>query len=246
MKLGLEFGCRAPLQVRRERVVVARAGPAHEPWRALYVSDLHLTARRTALAGSLAAVVRAERPDVVLLGGDLIDRSNGLPVLGACVRELAALAPVFAVAGNHDAWLGLAAVRAAVRAAGGHWLHDGGACLERGGRPPLHLHARARPAGAAVAWRVLVGHHPATASRGAACGYDLVLAGHLHGGQCVLWQRGQRLFPGAWFSRWNGLRFQVGGATLLVSRGAADTLPVRFRCPREALLCELGAAAVRR
>ena len=25
---------------------------------------------------------------------------------------------------------------------------------------------------------------------------------------------------------------------MLVSRGCADTLPIRFRCPREVLLCE--------
>jgi predicted MPP superfamily phosphohydrolase len=41
---------------------------------------------------------------------------------------------------------------------------------------------------------------------------------------------------------WTGLRFELGGTTLLVSRGAADTLPARFRCPREVLLCELGGA----
>jgi predicted MPP superfamily phosphohydrolase len=58
----------------------------------------------------------------------------------------------------------------------------------------------------------------------------------------VWWQRGQRLYPGAWFSRWTGLRFELGATTLLVSRGVADTLPVRFRCPREVLLCELGGA----
>ena len=64
-----------------------------------------------------------------------------------------------------------------------------------------------------------------------------MLAGHLHGGQCVLATRRGRLYPAAWIYRWHGLRFAEWGAVLLVSRGAGDTLPVRFNCPREVILC---------
>ena len=31
----------------------------------------------------------------------------------------------------------------------------------------------------------------------------------------------------------------IAGAVMLVSRGVADTLPFRFNCPREVLLCEM-------
>ena len=51
--------------------------------------------------------------------------------------------------------------------------------------------------------------------------------------------RGGRLYPAVWFDRWHGLRFSERGATMLVSRGVADTLPVRFNCPREVLLVEI-------
>jgi len=126
-----------------------------------------------------------------------------------------------------------------VRAGGGHWLHDTeGVLLRDGARLQLHAALRPRSPSDAAGVRVLVGHHPRIVET-AAPHYDVVLAGHLHGGQCVWWQRDGRLYPGAWFSRWNGLRFPVGGAVLLVSRGAADTLPVRFRCPREVLYCEI-------
>jgi predicted MPP superfamily phosphohydrolase len=73
----------------------------------------------------------------------------------------------------------------------------------------------------------------------AAAGYGLVLAGHLHGGQCVLATRRRRLYPAAWIYRWHGLRFAEWGAVMLVSRGAGDTLPIRFNCPREVILCAL-------
>jgi len=234
---GFEFGCRAPLHVRHESVAV-RAAPA-SAWRLVYASDLHLTARRGHVGAALLTVVARQRPDAVLLGGDLLDRRAGALVLATTVQQLREHAPVFAVAGNHDGWLGHDVARRAVLAGGGQWLSEGEGELVRGGAR-LQLHATVRPRGVheATSVRALVGHHPQIAVA-AAPHYDVVFAGHLHGGQCVWWQHGTRLYPGAWFSRWNGLRFPVAGAVLLVSRGAADTLPVRFRCPREVLCCEI-------
>lgn len=238
MIAGFEFGSRAPLLIRRERVVVG-AAPA-TPWRLLYASDLHLTARREHVGAALVAAVAGNPCDVVLLGGDLLEQRSGVGLLEETVQRLAAHAPVFAVAGNHDGWLGHGLASAAVRAGGGHWLHGADVELGRSGaRLQLHAALRPRPAADASSVRVLVGHDPKLALA-AAPHYDLVLAGHLHGGQCVWWQRGAQLYPGAWFSRWNGLRHRVGNSVLLVSRGVADTLPVRFRCPREVLACEVG------
>jgi predicted MPP superfamily phosphohydrolase len=226
--------------VRRERVRGRVRGG--EPWRLLFASDLHLTPARAHLADQLIAIAARERVDGVLLGGDLIDRSSALPLLERTVRGLGAAAPVFAVAGNHDVCGPVPAVQATVERAGGRWLHAAAALLRHARRRDLHLHAGAS-ARAAEGLHVLVAHHPAQAAAAAAeFGDDIAFAGHLHGGQCVWWQRGQRLYPGAWFSRWTGLRFELGATTLLVSRGVADTLPVRFRCPREVLLCELGGA----
>jgi len=237
MIAGFDFGSRAPLHVRHERVDVPSAKLA--AWRLVYASDLHLTARRQHVGAALVEVVARERPAAVLLGGDLLDRRAGADVLARTVRQLEMHAPVFAVAGNHDDGISRACVRSAVRAGGGHWLHDGAVELPGpGARLQLNAQVRRRVGSDAGCVRALVGHDPRIIEV-AAPHYDVVFAGHLHGGQCVWWNRGGRLYPGAWFHRWNGLRFAVGDAVLLVSRGAADTLPVRFRCPREVLCCEL-------
>jgi len=242
---GFEVGARGPLLLREEVVASRGAAGGGAPWTLLYASDLHLTARREELAAALLAQARAAAPDVVLLGGDLVDGQSGLALLERVVARLATLAPVAAVAGNHDASVGVPRVRAAVIAGGGRWLHDAPLAQWAAGRRPLVCRASGA-AGAAPAepdapraLQVWVGHHPAAAATAAQHGCDLALAGHLHGGQCVLWRRGTRLYPGAWFSRWNGLRFELGAATLLVSRGAADTLPLRFHCPREVVRCRL-------
>jgi predicted MPP superfamily phosphohydrolase len=55
----------------------------------------------------------------------------------------------------------------------------------------------------------------------------------------VFFERGGRLYPGAFLYRWNGLRFHENGSTLVVSRGVRDTLPLRWNCPREVILVEV-------
>ena len=79
---------------------------------------------RAAVPGQLVRAVHEAAPDLILLGGDLADNRHGLPALEGCVRDLVEVAPVHAVPGNHDERAGLAEVRAAVEAGGGHWLPD--------------------------------------------------------------------------------------------------------------------------
>lgn len=227
---AFEFGAFRPLLIRRERVNLGLGRRI----RLLFASDLHLGHWWTrGVPEQLLASCRQTRPDCILLGGDLADHSAAFVNLSACVRALAALAPVVAVGGNHDERAGLAGVRAAVEDGGGRWLPD--APLTQ----PLRIDGRLESAPAAGP-RLLCAHHPGVFPAAVRAGYGLVLAGHLHGGQCVLATAGGRLYPAVWLYRWHGLRFVEGGATLLVSRGAADTFPFRFNCPREVILCEMG------
>src|SRR5262249_39487748 len=161
------------------------------------------------VADQLHGICQQCAPDVLLLGGDLADMKNGLPLLGELVA--AQSARVLAVPGNHDDLVGLSAVRACVERAGGQWLAgvdwlcDGfaisGSCDER-----------------AEGNAVLCAHDPQVFPQAISAGYRLVLAGHLHGGQWVAAQRNGKLYPAAWFYPWAGDCFAEGQTTMLVSR----------------------------
>ncbi len=208
----------------------------------LYASDLHLGRWwTTPLADRLELITQDTKPDAVLLGGDLVDRIAGLKPLASLVKKLSAICPVFAVGGNHDLRVGLTGVEEAVEGAGGIWLRDQPRELHLANGRRIWLHGVAGKAAEDNSRSVLVAHDPAIFPEALAAGYRLVLAGHLHGGQCVLATRKQMLYPGAFINRWTGLRFERGASTMLVSRGAADTLPLRWNCPREVIVCQLRA-----
>ena len=230
-----QWGDGGPLLARRETVAVA--GLARTV-RLAWVSDLHL-GRRTGVRTVRAVLdaVRAAPADVVVLGGDLVDGAAGLAQLQRLIRRLRAVAPVVALPGNHDCGWSEERVRAAVLAAGGEWLPTRDHVVA--GTVTLATRAEDGLAWARAIARVGCVHDPAEAPVWAGRA-RVVLAGHLHGGQVVLGWWGGRWWPGALFYRWCGPRFELAGnTTLLVGCGVGDTLPVRWRCPREILRVEL-------
>jgi predicted MPP superfamily phosphohydrolase len=228
----LEIGLRRALHIREERL------SAHaDPCRLLYVSDIHLREGRfDTLSRQILGAASTCLPDAILLGGDLVDSATELAHLGDLVAALSSGATVFAVGGNHDRWVGTDRVGQVVERAGGHWIHHGTAYLTRGER----IIALSGPDAAAIPAgdvRVMCAHNPRGWKRFSAAGYDLVLAGHLHGCQIVAWEYRDCLVPGVLFYPHCVLRQRHGGTRLVVSRGVSDLLPIRWRCPREVVLC---------
>jgi len=235
----LEIGLTHALHVREERL-----SSREDSCRLLYVSDIHLRNGRSDLL--IRQVVDAAgtcRPQAVLLGGDLLDRASELDKLTGLVRSLDQVAPVLAVAGNHDRSIGLDRVRNAVTAGGGHWIHDRVALVTYKGRVIAVAGPDSRgPERAALVdghVRILCAHNPRVWKRSRHDGYDLVLAGHLHGCQLVAFEYKDRLFPGALFYPYCFIRRLFGSTRLVVSRGVSDLVPIRWRCPREVVLCHV-------
>ncbi len=230
----LTIGNHHPLHIREERIS-ARV----DACRVTYISDIHLRHGRSdqLVAQVLDSVIRCES-HAVLLGGDLVDSPSELNHLTDLVGKLCEIAPVMAVAGNHDNHVGTFKVRDAVRNGGGQWIHDRAVRMSHGARtivvsgPDAALQTDGDV-------RILCAHNPRVWKRSQHDGYDLVLAGHLHGCQFVAFEYRDRLFPGAMFYPFCFLSHQSGATRLVVSRGVSDLVPIRWRCPREVVLCHV-------
>ena len=231
---ALEIGLHRALHVREERL-----SGRHDACRLVYVSDIHLRRGRSdRLCQQVLDAVTRSVPHAVLLGGDLVDSASELTSLRELVRSLCDVAPVLAIGGNHDHQVGMARVREAVTHGGGRWIHDDVAHVTHGARviavsgPDCAPHADGHV-------RVLCAHNPRIWKASRRAGYDLVLAGHLHGCQMVAGEYRDRLFPGAIFYPYCFLSHHRGSTRLVVSRGVSDLVPIRWRCPREVVLCHV-------
>ena len=230
----LTIGLNEALYVREERV-----STRHDACRLMYVSDIHLRPGRSDhLSRQVIESARSADVDILLLGGDLVDTPRELDKLSELVSGLCELASVFAVGGNHDQSVGMDRVRDAVVSGGGSWIHAGAARIPHGSR----VIAVSGPAVASLPegdFQVLCAHNPRVWSSASRRGYDLVLAGHLHGCQVVAFEYRDRLFPGAVFYPYCYLSHQYGSTRLVVSRGVSDLVPIRWRCPREVVVCHV-------
>jgi len=113
--------------VVREAEVSLAGWPARQPVvRALLVSDLHVAGpdMPPSRLTRIVEQIRAQRPDLVLIAGDLVSDKRWATrtySLTQAVAPLARLRPrlgMFAVLGNHDHWRDAAEARAALTAAG--------------------------------------------------------------------------------------------------------------------------------
>ena len=222
------------LRTATYRVETGRAGGTA---RLALLTDLHSCAYGSGQRELLGALARA-KPDLVLFGGDLFDDRIPPAAAMTVARAAAARWPCFYVTGNHEVWSGRAEALCADLAALGVTVLRGTSAEREIGALRLRLCGIDDPAAgrmdaqlAALTARpddgrftVLLAHRPEHTAAYRAGGFDLVLAGHAHGGQWRipfllngLLAPGQGLFP-----RYAGGLYDLGGGTrMVVSRGLA-------------------------
>jgi predicted MPP superfamily phosphohydrolase len=192
----------------------------------------------------------AERPDVIALTGDFIDRGREHIVRAARLfRNLKAQLGVFAVLGNHDFAVHNArgvrrfpdqhrAVADALRAEGVRVLRNEAVRFERpdGGLIVAgvdDLWSRESDPSAALAAhcpdtpRVVLAHNPQSVEGFGTHRFDLVLSGHTHGGQ-VDWPGLGRVLLGKRAKRWAAGLYAHGNGHVYVNKGVGFGWRFRF------------------
>ncbi|HWR03959.1 MAG TPA: metallophosphoesterase [Humidesulfovibrio sp.] len=224
------------------------------PVRVAVVTDLHLGALTIpSRLRDLVALVRAQRPDVVVLVGDMVnDHPDALEPYAAILRDMRPELGMYGVFGNHERYEGDAKSARVFQWIGAELLRNRTAVLPGTGVQLLGVDDPGRSGGAreeiaqeirSVAqasdpnlFRILLNHRP-EAWREAAqpLGIELMLSGHTHRGQLYPFYLVVRLF-----NEFMGGFYEENGQVLGVSAGAGFWgPPMRVLAPPDILVLDL-------
>jgi predicted MPP superfamily phosphohydrolase len=217
----------------------------------LHLSDLHLRGTPDRDWYRFVMDRCAEwSPDLVALTGDVVDSWHHMrwvvPVLGRLRWNVAA----YAILGNHDHWYDTAYVRRRLRRLGMRVLANTWEQVEVRGEPLVmvgHEGPWLRPAPdlsdcPESPLRLCLSHTPDNIRWARRHAIDLMLSGHVHGGQVRLPLVGSVLVPSR-YGRWYDHGTYAEGPTLLhVTRGLGGEHPLRWNCRPEVVLLTLRRA----
>ena len=222
---------RCALGVTRYELGYASLPAAFDGFRLVQLSDLH-GARFGRGNSRLLAAVRAERPELIALTGDILQTGSDSEVFAAAslCAALARIAPTYFVSGNHDVSCGaLPRLASALAAAGVTYLRGGyekitrpGGSIVVCGVEDARAGARVTPADELVrrarekcpdGFLLFLGHRNDWLRRYPDLDVDLALGGHAHGGIVRLPLIGGLLGNGArFFPDYDGGLYQIGRA----------------------------------
>lgn len=209
-------------------VVCPRLPAAFDGARIAVVSDVHMPDAMLS-PKQLAQVIAARHPDAIFLVGDLTNSYTTFDERGlqALARRLTAIAPCFAIPGNHELRLNREPLyRDILRQNGVHYMSDSYADWTRHGHT-LRLYGMAtrRPAPLAVTEQpaIVLAHKPNYLPYYRRARWDIVFSGHAHGGQMriagrTVYAPGQGLFP-----TYTGGIYRDGNTVMVVSRGLGNS-----------------------
>lgn len=171
-----------PQWVKTRFINLAGKNPSH---RIVHITDIHHKGDRAYLE-SVVARINVLSPDAVCFTGDLIEQARFIPEALAILQKIKS--PLYGVPGNHDYWsqANFDQIGHAFAKTGGEWLMDSQATLADGG---VHLTGVTCLHGKPAALppkpngkNIMLLHYPLMAER-VTHRFDLLLAGHSHGGQ---------------------------------------------------------------
>ncbi|MBP3543840.1 MAG: metallophosphoesterase [Lachnospiraceae bacterium] len=199
---------------------------------------------------TLISAVDDQKPDIVLLGGDIFDDKGTYEYAEITLKQLAEKYPCYYVTGNHEYWsrdidniLGIVESCGIPALSGDcHTVEINGQMINicgvddpdvikytENGKPITEQLKLAEETADSELFTILLSHRPELKEMYEEYNFDLVLSGHAHGGQWRipfllngLYAPNQGLFP-----EYAGGRYDYENGTLLVSRGLArESTPI--------------------
>ena len=236
------------LHIHEKVIVPPRLPAALDGLSIAHLSDLHFTGYvARPYFDFVVDRTNAFDADLVVITGDILDKWRCLDWLPATLGRLRARAGVYFILGNHDlrvrdvATLRRTLVECGLIDLGGHAMTieiRGEKILLAGNElpwfgpapPPESL---AAPAAGDRVFRILLSHSPDQLPWARRHDFDLMLAGHTHGGQICFPGIGPVVSPSRFGVRYASGLFDEPPTILHVSRGISGQHPLRWNCPPE-------------
>jgi predicted MPP superfamily phosphohydrolase len=196
-------------------------------------------------------LLNATEHDLFFFAGDLVTSGRTfIPLASETICSLGKTAEPIAVMGDHDHWAARDTIPEVMRHCGWRFLENRHHLLNMKGRVVLitgitHVYSnRLRTPelnnfldlAPDADLRILIAHQPAESLVHAAArhGYDLVLAGHTHGGQIVLHPLGLPFTPSQIETDYYSGLYRTGTTHIIVTNGIGLTLaPIRYHAAAE-------------
>jgi predicted MPP superfamily phosphohydrolase len=236
------------LDVNEKHIVLPRLSGALDVLSIAHLSDLHFTGQLTRDYFDLIIDLTNElNADMIAVTGDIIDKPHCLDWIPKTLGRLRSRHGVYFVLGNHDKRLcDVPELRRVLTDAG---------LIDLGGRW-LELNVRGEPivlAGNELPWffpaadmqhcpprgddgrplRILLSHTPDQIDWAREFDFDLMLAGHTHGGQVRFPWIGPVVSPSYFGVKYAGGLFHEPPTLMHVTRGLSGLHPLRINCPPE-------------
>lgn len=190
--LVILWGCWQAYHPQYRRVEIRTTKPLGRTYTIAFASDIHLgPILGQSHAAKLSRMLNEAKPDIILLGGDIIDGNLDYVLKNKSYENMQLMtAPlgVYAAFGNHDHYSGRAEEVAAIMAPAITFVGGGTIRPAEGLEISLmndylyypHDEIPITPKGP---FKVVVDHEPWRIVQAERAGYDLYLAGHTHAGQ---------------------------------------------------------------
>lgn len=237
------------LTVSEVAIPSAKVAEGKGPIRVVHISDLHSEAAPR-LEPELPGKVSALKPDIIVFTGDAVNAAGGVEHFKKCLREMAAIAPTYAVFGNHDSrtWTRLDLYEGT----GVKVLHGENDLVRVNGTDVAVIGVgvdeerrleRAFKGIPQSAFTIFLHHFPAQITKVKGRQVDLFCAGHTHGGQVCLPGYGAVITRSRTGKRYESGLYEVDGTHLYVNRGigmeGGFSPRVRFLAPPEITVLDI-------
>ena len=235
------------LHVEERAIDIPRLDSALDGLLIVHVSDFHFTGRvGKAYFQDVVHVGNQLQPDLVAITGDLVDNDDCIDWIPGTLGMLKGRFGTYFVLGNHDRQVDTARLRRTLVDSGlvdlgGRWvktlINDRPVVLAGNELPwfppPADMQDAPPPSAKGGPPRILLSHSPDQLDWARAHDFDLLLAGHTHGGQIRFPLIGPILSPSRQGVKYASGVFHAPPTVMHVTRGISGKLPIRLNCPPE-------------